>query len=804
MAESGNELSNEEAGEYGDLLQLNKEDIMNKAFRSDEAAYEFYRRLGKCFGFGIRKGDSGKDDSGRVIRRRFFCNRAGLRERRHYDRLDRQRSHRPETRTNCEAKLSVYLDVVSGIWRVRKIVLDHNHDLTPAYMVHMMTNFREITCSAKAQISGMQAHGVPTSKILGYMAGQSGGYSLMGFTKKDAYNYINKAKRAKIIDGDANAAVVYLEGKAGADPMSMARYNLTKDNMLANMFWADGGSRVDYQYFGDVLAFDSTYKKNKYQRPLVIFSGVNNHKQTTIFGFGVVLDESVGSYKWLLENLLEVMCNKKPSVVVTDGCDSMKAAVKSVFPEATHRLCAWHMEKNVTANVREEGLRQCFTRWLYSEMEIDEFEAEWDDAIEEYGLQNSFWAKETFQKRMMWANAYLQDKFCAGFRTTSRCEGINAYVKNFLKSRHSLLDMVKNLELVLREYRNNELVAQFRSLHGTPVKTTCLDPLERYAADAYTREIFVDAKKEIVGVGAVNFVAKIRRSTTMVYTLEEYGDPGREVIVLYDRVSRKMECACNFWRQKGIPCRHMFFVMKHEHLTRIPESLVLKRWRKDAKSLDKYGEITEVGSEVGFLLRHGALHAAAQWMLYVGARSPLCFTQALNGLHALCQELDRGPESGGQRKAVDMVDLHDPVVAKTKGAPRVRRQGGRKRRCTRCRKMGHTKRHCNADQSFVSKAGESKDFEATNLGSEGSSPTERVRFEQGKKGVTGPNNLCAPVWLEASGSKISLQHEIAAATGHKETMEWETNMIRNTDEVIAQLMTDVTYLSSRLGSSFAA
>ncbi|XP_029145205.1 protein FAR1-RELATED SEQUENCE 5-like [Arachis hypogaea] len=241
-------------------------------------------------------------------------------------------------------------------------------------------------------------HSVPMSKILGYMAGQAGGYSLMGFTKKDAYNYINNAKRAKIIDGDSNAAVVYLEEKMGVNPMSMARYNVTKDNMLANMFWADGGSRVDYQYFGDVLAFDSTYKKNKYRRPLVIFSSVNNHKQTTIFGFGLVLDESVGSYKWLLENLLEVMCNKKPSIVVTDGCYLIKAAIKSVFLEATHRLCAWHMEKNVTANVKEEELWQYFTRWLYSDMEIDEFEVEWDDAVEEYGLQNSFWAKKNFSE----------------------------------------------------------------------------------------------------------------------------------------------------------------------------------------------------------------------------------------------------------------------------------------------------------------------------------------------------------------------------------------------------------------------
>ncbi|XP_057723810.1 protein FAR1-RELATED SEQUENCE 5-like [Arachis stenosperma] len=222
------------------------------------------------------------------------------------------------------------------------------------------------------------------------MVGQAGGVFSDGFHEKDAYNYIEKTKREKIVDGDANAAIIYLEGKVVSDPMCMARYNLTDNNMLANLFWADGGSRVDYQHFGDVLSFESTYKKNKYRRPLVIFFGLNNAE--------------ANNHIW---------------VIVTDRCDSMRAAIRAVFSEATHRLCAWHMQKNVISNLKDEGIRQLFTRWLYSNIEIEEFEAEWDAAIVEYRLHDSFWAKETYDKRKMWENTYLRDKFRAGFRTTS-------------------------------------------------------------------------------------------------------------------------------------------------------------------------------------------------------------------------------------------------------------------------------------------------------------------------------------------------------------------------------------------------
>ncbi|RYR38332.1 hypothetical protein Ahy_A09g043359 [Arachis hypogaea] len=106
-------------------------------------------------------------------------------------------------------------------------------------MVHLIPNFRFMTEAAKAQINGMQWCGISTSKTMQYLAGMASGYSLVGFLKKDPYNYVDRSRRAKIADGDANSAIVYLEGKVDDDPMSMARYNVTEDDMLANLLWAD-------------------------------------------------------------------------------------------------------------------------------------------------------------------------------------------------------------------------------------------------------------------------------------------------------------------------------------------------------------------------------------------------------------------------------------------------------------------------------------------------------------------------------------------------------------------------------------
>ncbi|XP_015964977.1 protein FAR1-RELATED SEQUENCE 5-like [Arachis duranensis] len=238
--------------------------------------------------------------------------------------------------------LSIYLEKSEYNWKVRKVVLEHNHELAPVMMSHLILNHHKMTDAAKAYTDGMHAYGIEMSKILGYIVDEA----------------VKKA------NGDANATLVYFEGKVIGDPMYVARYNHKKDERLGNMVWIDGHSRSDFQCFGDVLAFDSTYRKNKYKRPIVIFSGSNNHKQTTIFGFGLLIDEMVSSYRWMLQNiggyvLEEVLC----SCYRLRQNDDKSCEVG--FTGGTHRLCTWHVEKNAMSNGKDEHLRSLFNRWLY-------------------------------------------------------------------------------------------------------------------------------------------------------------------------------------------------------------------------------------------------------------------------------------------------------------------------------------------------------------------------------------------------------------------------------------------------------
>lgn len=93
---------------------------------------------------------------------------------------------------------------------------------------------------------------------------------------------------------------------------------LDSDNRLKNLFWRDGRSMVDYDYFGDVLILDTTFRMDKYDMICAPFWGLNHHRQYVMFGCAFLLDESKESFVWLFETFLEAMGRKQPKTIVTD------------------------------------------------------------------------------------------------------------------------------------------------------------------------------------------------------------------------------------------------------------------------------------------------------------------------------------------------------------------------------------------------------------------------------------------------------------------------------------------------------
>ncbi|XP_058222972.1 protein FAR1-RELATED SEQUENCE 5-like [Rhododendron vialii] len=217
----------------------------------------------------------------------------------------------------------------------------------------------------------------------------------------------HRKRNIEVADGDAEGALAYLCAKAENDPLFYYKYDVDEQNRLNDLFWRDVTCRTDYMCFGDVLIFDSTYRTNAYRKPLVILVGVNSHFQTAIFGYTLLTAETVEAYTWVLERFLNSMDHKKPVSVMTDGDKAIRRAIKTVLPDVNHRLCKWHLKKNVVSNVHVPGFLADFEKCMSMSIE-EEFEVAWKNLLDDYSLHQNKWAVDVYKKKTLWAEAYMR------------------------------------------------------------------------------------------------------------------------------------------------------------------------------------------------------------------------------------------------------------------------------------------------------------------------------------------------------------------------------------------------------------
>lgn len=114
-SESNKESHRSQGDVHGNMpVLVIAEDFLHTVFTSEEEAYNAYKEFAWTRGFGVRKGDVGWVD-GVLVRQDIFCHRQGTRSDKHYDRPERVREERLESRTDCKAKLKIYYDVHDNV-----------------------------------------------------------------------------------------------------------------------------------------------------------------------------------------------------------------------------------------------------------------------------------------------------------------------------------------------------------------------------------------------------------------------------------------------------------------------------------------------------------------------------------------------------------------------------------------------------------------------------------------------------------------------------------------------------------------
>ncbi|XP_035548689.1 protein FAR1-RELATED SEQUENCE 5-like [Juglans regia] len=549
----------------GDLIEEPKSGM---EFNTFEELMAYYKHYGKKSGFGVLIRRTDKGDDGTVRYATLGCARGGKAR----NRTLNVARPRPTGKTECKAKVNALK--VDGKFRLTTVNNLHNHGLSPNKSRFFRCN-REVSDSVKRVLDINDMAGIRMNKSFGSLVVGAGGFENLPFLEKDCRNYIDKYK----------------------NPGFFALMDLDDEGRLRNVFWADPRSRAAYQYFGDVVTFDTTYLTNRYGVPFAPFVGVNHHGQSILLGAGLISSEDTETFVWLFQTWLKCMDGIAPKAIITDQDRAMKNAIAIVFPESRHRLCLWHILKKVPEKLSsyasyKSGMKNALMKSVYDTQTVAEFEKSWDQLITTYNLHENVWLKSLYTERESWVPAFLKDCFWAGMSTTQRSESMNAFFDGYVHAKTNLKEEVQ-MQLTGIIDLDPELVKR-----DGAVKTYQLEDEVR-----------------------------VEEFTKLVTFFVDFSEEGADA-----------KCSCGLFQMKGILCRHIFAVFKCNGIKFLPEKYILDRWRKDIKRrYTLIGSSYDAGDQRPDAYRYASLLKICYEMITHAAGSEKHTEDATHKLHAMIE-----------------------------------------------------------------------------------------------------------------------------------------------------------------------
>ncbi|XP_073121248.1 uncharacterized protein [Henckelia pumila] len=213
-------------------------------------------------------------------------------------------------------------------------------------------------------------------------------------------------------------------------------------NRFKYMFLAFGACVRRYRSMRKCVSIDGTWLKGKYNGVLLVASAQDGNYHQYPLAWGIFDGESTSSWSWFLTKFLEVVPDSNDLVIISDRHQGIINVVSSVYKNAHHGHCVWHLSQNLKTRCKKKGATEMFLQ-IAKIYKQNEFDVAYSDFRKRYPEAAQFLDERDTLDR--WTRAY-----CPNTRynilTTNGVESINA---RLLEERKlpiiSLLDSLQRL-----------------------------------------------------------------------------------------------------------------------------------------------------------------------------------------------------------------------------------------------------------------------------------------------------------------------------------------------------------------------
>ncbi|RYR13126.1 hypothetical protein Ahy_B04g070282 isoform A [Arachis hypogaea] len=224
-----------------------------------------------------------------------------------------------------------------GLWTISKVVLNHSHPCCPDH-AEMLKQHRELSMFVCRTIETHEEAGIRPSKTYQSFVAAAGSDRELGFIEKDVRNYITREVRNIFEEDDAKEFGKYLVRMK---------------------------EKAAFDYFRDVVSFDTTYNTNMYNLVLDSFVGMNHHGGKALKG------------------------------ILTDQCASIQRAIELCMPTTIHCWCIWYIMKKIPSKLNgykgHNEIKQEMSHVVWNSYTKEAFDRNWIDFLRKYGHGGNKW-----------------------------------------------------------------------------------------------------------------------------------------------------------------------------------------------------------------------------------------------------------------------------------------------------------------------------------------------------------------------------------------------------------------------------